>query len=118
MFRYFPESAMLSQGFLLAMNCDGEINEIDRTNKKISVSNGLPDISSWHREWNALGDLLLKQADDDLAKKRRVSAAHKIRRACVYFGLCERYIPHTDPRKADCYRKMQTSFRRYVELNR
>jgi dienelactone hydrolase len=117
MFRYFPDSTMLSQGFLLAMNCDGEINEIDRTNKKIEVTNGLPDIGSWHREWNALGDLLLKQVEDDLAKNRRVSAAHKIRRACVYFGLCERYIPHTDTRKADCYAKMHASFRRYVELN-
>lgn len=118
MFRYFPDSAMLSQGFQLALNCEGEINEFDRTARKIKVSNGLPDTGSWFTEWNALGDLLVGQAEDDLKKKRRISAAHKIRRACVYYGLCERYIPHTDERKAVCYRKMQTCFRRFVELNR
>ena len=118
MFRYFENSQMLSQGFLLAMNADGEINEIDRACRKVTITNGVPEIASWFNAWTELGDLLTRQADDDLRRNRRVSAAHKLRRASVYFGLCERYIPHTDARKAQCYARMQQAFRRYVELGR
>jgi dienelactone hydrolase len=118
MFRYFKDSQMLSQGVLLALNAEGEINEIDRTCRKVSVSNGLPEVTSWFRAWTELGDLLTRQAEDDIRAKRRVSAANKLRRASVYFGLCERYIPHTDPRKAQCYARMRAAFRQYVELNR
>lgn len=118
MFRYFESSQMLSQGFLLAMNADGEINEIDRTCRKVSVTNGIPEVTSWFNAWAELGDLLTRQAGDDLKRNRRVSAAHKLRRTSVYFGLCERYIPHTDPRKAQCYARMQFAFRQYIELLR
>jgi hypothetical protein len=100
MFRYFKDSQMLSQGVLLALNAEGEINEIERTLRKVSVESGIPEITSWFNAWTELGNLLLSQAADDLTSKRRISAAHKFRRASVYFGLCERYIPHTDPRKA------------------
>jgi len=118
MFRYFEGSAMLSQGFLLGMNADGEINEIDRTCRKVTVTNGIPEVTSWFNAWTELGDLLTRQADDDLKRNRRVSAAHKLRRTSVYFGLCERYIPHTDPRKVQCYARMQSAFRQYIELLR
>jgi dienelactone hydrolase len=118
MFRYFEGSRMLSQGVLLALNAEGEINEIDRTCRKVRVANGIPEVGSWHEAWTEIGELLIRQADADVNAKRRISAAHKLRRACVYFGLCERYIPHTDPRKAQCYARMQATFRRYIELGR
>src|SRR5258708_5471341 len=117
MFRYFKDSQMLSQGIMMALNAEGEINEIDRTCRKVSVSNGLPEITSWFNAWTELGELLVGQARADLEAKRRVSAAHKLRRASVYFGLCERYVPHTDPRKAQAYASMRSAFRRFVELN-
>jgi dienelactone hydrolase len=118
MFRYFENSQMLSQGILMALNSEGEINEIDRTCRKVKVVDGLPDVTSWFAAWMELGNLLLSQADDDVKRNRRVSAAHKLRRASVYFGLCERYIPHTDPRKAQSYASMRAAFRRFAELNR
>src|SRR4051812_9854278 len=96
MFRYFKDSQMLSQGIMMALNAEGEINEIDRTCRKVKVVNGLPDVASWFNAWMELGNLLLSQAADDVKRGRRVSAAHKFRRASVYFGLCERYVPHTD----------------------
>lgn len=117
MFRYFENSQMLSQGVLLALNSGGEINEIDRTCRKVAVTNGIADVGSWFEAWTGLGGLLNEQADADLKRGRRVSAAHKIRRASVYFGLAERYIPHTDRRKAACYDLMRKAFRRYVELS-
>ncbi len=118
MFTYLENSRMLSQGFLLAMNSDADINEVDRAYRNVKVVDGIPDVTSWHQSWTGLGELLIKQADEDLRAGHRVSAAHKLRRACVYFGLCERYIPHVDPRKAQTYASMQSCFRRYVELNR
>ena len=116
MFRYFENSQMLSQGFLLAMNADGEINEIDRTCRKGKLTNGVPEVASWFDAWTGLGDLLTRQAEDDIRRNRRISAAHKLRRASVYFGLCERYIPHTDPGKAQCYARMQAAFQKFIEL--
>jgi dienelactone hydrolase len=118
MFRYFRDSQMLSQGVLLALNAEGEINEIDRACRKVKVVNGVPEVTSWFNTWTELGNLLLSQAGDDVKRKRRISAAHKFRRASVYFGLCERYIPHTDPRKAQSYASMRAAFRRFVDLNR
>jgi pimeloyl-ACP methyl ester carboxylesterase len=117
MFRYFENSAMLSQGVLLALNAGGEINEIDRACRKVVTKDGLPDTSSWFHAWTELGDLLVSQAEADLAKRRKLSAAHKIRRACVYYGLCERYVPHTDERKTQTFAKMQACFRRYIDLS-
>jgi dienelactone hydrolase len=117
MFRYFENSPMLSQGVLLALNAGGEINEIDRACRQVETLDGLPDVTSWHRAWSGLADLLNSQADADIAKGHRLSAAHKVRRACVYYGLCERYIRHTDDRKAKTYASMQAAFRRYVELS-
>lgn len=118
MFRYFKESQMLSQGVLLALNAEGEINEIDRALRKVQVENGIPEVASWFNAWTELGSILLSQAEADRKRKRRVSAAHKFRRASVYFGLCERYIPHTDSRKAQSYAGMRQAFRSFVELNR
>ena len=117
MFRYFESSPMLSQGVLLALNAGGEINEVDRACRKVTTKDGMPDVSSWFSAWTELGDLLIEQADADLRKRRKLSAAHKIRRACVYYGLGERYIPHTDDRKARTYAKMRAAFRRYIELS-
>jgi hypothetical protein len=117
MFRYFENSAMLSQGVLLALNAGGEINEIDRACRKAATKDGLPDTSSWFHAWTELGDLLVNQTEADLAKRRKISAAHKIRRACVYYGLCERYVPHADERKAQTFARMQACFRRYIELS-
>ena len=117
MFRYFETSPMLSQGVLLALNAGGEINEIDRACRQVATKDGLPDVSSWFQVWSELGDLLVGQSEADATKRRHLSAAHKIRRACVYYGLCERYIPHTDARKALTFVKMQASFRRYIELS-
>jgi len=108
---------MLSQGVLLALNAGGEINEIDRACRQVATKDGLPDVSSWFQVWSELGDLLVGQSEADATKRRHLSAAHKIRRACVYYGLCERYIPHTDARKALTFVKMQASFRRYIELS-
>jgi len=117
MFRYFENSQMLSQGVLLALNSGGEINEIARACGEVSIANGIPEIGSWFDAWTRLAGVLVDQAEADLAKGREPSAAHKLRRACVYYGLCERYIPHTDPRKAQCYERMQRCFRRYIELS-
>jgi dienelactone hydrolase len=117
MFTYFPDSQMLSQGVLLAMNSDADINEVERALSKVTVKDGLPDVTTWYEAWTGLGELLVKQAEADIAKDRRISAANKVRRAAIYFGLCERYIPHTDERKAHCYARMQACFRSYIEWN-
>ena len=116
MFRYYSGSQMLSQGVLLALNSGGEINEVDQACRRVTVTDGLPDTTSWFNSWTGLGDMLIGQANDDIARNRRISASNKLRRACVYFGLCERYIPHTDERKAYCYARMQDCFRRFAEL--
>ena len=59
MFRYFEGSQMLSQGFLLAMNAGGEINEVDRACRKVVAKDGIPEVSSWFSAWTELGDLLV-----------------------------------------------------------
>jgi dienelactone hydrolase len=100
------------------MNSDADINEVDGAYRAVTVKDGVPDITSWYDAWSALAGLLTRQADEDLAGGHRVSAAHKLRRAAVYHGLCERYIPHTDSRKARAYANMQRCFRRTVDLNR
>src|SRR6516162_3618847 len=74
MFRYYKDSQMLSQGVLLALNAGGEINEIERALRKVTVENGIPEVSSWFDAWTELGNLLLGQAADDLKHRRRVSA--------------------------------------------
>jgi len=103
---------------LLALNADGEINEVDHACRRVTVQDGVPEVTSWFDSWTQLGELLVSQAGDGLQRRHWISAANKVRRAAVYFGLCERYIPHTDPRKAHCYARMQACFRQFVELNR
>ena len=65
MFRYFESSPMLSQGFLLAMNADGEINEVDRTCRKVTITNGIPEVTSWFNAWTELGDGMVVVVDGD-----------------------------------------------------
>lgn len=117
MYRYFPKSAMLSQGALLAMNAGADINELDRALKQVEVgADGAPDLGSWYDAFQGLVETLWQQAADDERRGHRLSASHKYRRAAVYAGLAERYVPHTDGRKARCYGQMQASFHKFIEL--
>ena len=117
MFRYFEDSPMLSQGVLLAFNSGGDVNEIDRACQAVVVHNGIPEVGSWFDAWTGLARLLIGQAEADEAKGGRISAAHKHRRAAVYYAMAERYIPHTDPRKAMAYDGVRSEFRKHVSLS-
>jgi len=116
MFRYFEGSAMLNQGVQLALNSGGEMNEIDRACKAAVVRNGVPEVGSWFDGWTGVAKVLEDQAAADEARAHAISAAHKYRRAAVYHALAERYIPHTDARKAQAYGGMQTAFAKYLDL--
>ena len=81
MFRYFPESPMLSQGVLMALNAGGEINEIDRACRAVELRDGVPLPGPWYDAWSGLGAVLMEQAAADEARGRLASAAPKYRRA-------------------------------------
>src|SRR5712692_2805665 len=115
-FSYYPDSPMLSQGVLTALNSGGELNEIDRACRAAVVTNGVPDVSSWFDAWTGVASVLGDQANADEARGYSVSAAHKWRRAAVYYAIAERYIPHTDSRKAQCYGRVQEAFWSFVRL--
>jgi dienelactone hydrolase len=116
MFKYFEDGMMLTQGFQLAMNCGADINEVDRACKASVVVDGVPEPGAWYDAWVGVGLVLEAQAAEDEKKGRKVSASNKYRRASVYHGIAERYIPHTDARKLDAYRKMLATFRKHAEL--
>jgi dienelactone hydrolase len=114
MFRYFKDSTMLSQGVLLAFNSGGDVNEIDRACRAVALREGVPDVTSWFDAWTGVASMLTQQAEADEAHHRAISAAHKYRRAAVYYAMAERYTPHTDSRKADAYAGMRRAFHRYA----
>jgi len=113
-FQYFPDEPMYSQGVLLAINTGGDINDIDRACRAFAQRGDTPAGVAWAEAWTAIAEALVDQANADEAAGRQLSAAHKHRRACIYYILAERYLDSSDHRKMTAYKAALREFGAYV----
>ncbi|MER7005414.1 alpha/beta fold hydrolase [Dactylosporangium sp. NPDC000555] len=113
-FQYFPDEPMYSQGVLLALNTGADVNEVDRACRSFAERGDTPAGVAWYESWSAVANLVAGQASVDERAGRLFTAAHKHRRACIYYILAERYLDATDERKQVAYRSVLDEFAAFV----
>ena len=56
------------------------------------------DVDSWANEFGALGDRLMREAEQSLRARDSVSAAEQLTRASTYYRIAPFFLPHGDER--------------------
>ena len=113
MFEYFPENYAWSLAVMMADSCGGAIGEIDEACRPLRPYAGQPGAASaqaWSESWLRIADRVRAQADADARLGRTFSAGRKHRRACTYYMMAERQMPHADPGRMSVYRRMLDQF--------
>lgn len=120
MYRYFPDNYVWSLSVSIAMNCGGQIGEIDQ------ICAPLRDLASdgddagtekFFESWCDFADGLVEYAEQDLAAGHPLSAGARYARASVYYLVAERMQSrHYAPRHV-AYRKSVETFALAVEHN-
>ena len=93
MFEYFPGNYVWNLFVNIAMSSGAQIGEVDQACRPaLEASKRGEDAgtSVFIESWVAVGDRLIRMAEEDLAKGRSLSAGEKYRRAAVYYATAER----------------------------
>jgi hypothetical protein len=117
MFHYFPDNMMWSQAVLIALNCGGDINEVDEACRKLVNCSMPPDNLAWYTAWKAIADKVRVQAETDERAGRRISASNKYHRACAYYIVAERFVDLSSSHKMEAYHELQSAFWKFIELS-
>ena len=113
MFQYFPGNYPWSAAFNLALMAGGTLGELDR--HLSGLRDQEPDAAAWGAAWEAMAVQQEELAERDIAAGRAMSAAARLRRACVYHQSGERQVPPGDEKLAS-YRRSLDAFGRAIEL--
>ncbi|WP_353509350.1 alpha/beta fold hydrolase [Intrasporangium sp.] len=121
MFRYFPANYVWSLSVNIAMNCGGQIGEVDRICAPlvdIAAEGDDAGTEKFFQSWCDFADGLVEYAEQDLAEGHPRSAAARFARASMYYLVAERMQSrHYAPREV-AYRKGMDTFRLAVEHGR
>ncbi|MFE7327354.1 alpha/beta hydrolase family protein [Streptomyces sp. NPDC057565] len=118
MFRYFPANYVWSLSVSIAMNCGGQIGEVDQICAPlVDAAKDGDDAGTekFFQSWCAFADGLVRSAEQDLAEGHPLSAGARYARASVYYLVAERMQSrHYAPREA-AYRKAVQTCRLAIE---
>jgi dienelactone hydrolase len=119
MFEYFQGNYTWNMAVNLALAMGGSIGDIDdvsRPLRAVAAKNDDHAARMLFSAWNGLGEKLVRLAESDLAKGRRLSAGEKFRRAAIYFIQAERMqSPDFEPRKT-AFASMLDAFGKFTEF--
>ncbi|MDP3895580.1 MAG: prolyl oligopeptidase family serine peptidase [Mesorhizobium sp.] len=119
MFAYFPGNYVWNLSVNIAMIMGAEIGEIDEMCRPLVdvASRGDDEGTRQFLEaWSGMAEKLARQAAEDEARGRRLSAGRKLRRAAIYYMIAERMQAHGAAGRLETYRKLLDSFSRSVAL--
>ena len=121
MFSYFPTNYVWNLSLNLALEMGAKIGEIEAICAplvEISKQGDDAGTTAFLNAFVAMGRKLEELAEEDLAAGHALSAGTKHGRASTYYLTCERMQPaSSEPRRA-IYAKVQSCFRRGLELTR
>lgn len=119
LFAYFPGNYVWNLSVNIAMIMGAEIGEIDEMCRPLVdvASHGDDDgTRQFLAAWSGMADKLARQAAEDEARGRKLSAGRKLRRAAIYYMIAERMQAHGAAGRLETYRKLLDSFARSVAL--
>lgn len=119
LFAYFPGNYVWNLSVNIAMIMGAEIGEIDEMCRPLVdvASRGDDEGTRQFLEaWSGMAEKLARQAAEDEARGRRLSAGRKLRRAAIYYMIAERMQAHGAAGRLETYRKLLDSFSRSVAL--
>src|SRR5450631_792776 len=119
MFRYFPTNYVWNLSVDLAIEMGARIGEIEAMCAPLLEASKQADAEgtrAFAQSWVAMGDKLCTLAAEDEQRGRLISAGEKLQRASMYYLTAERMQGHSSPGRADLYARLQTAFRRGIEL--
>lgn len=119
LFAYFPGNYVWNLSVNIAMIMGAEIGEIDEMCRPlVDVASRGDDEGTrqFLAAWSGMADKLARQAAEDEARGRRLSAGRKLRRAAIYYMIAERMQAHGAVERLTTYRKLLDSFARSVAL--
>ncbi|MGO4596341.1 alpha/beta hydrolase family protein [Terrabacter sp. 2RAF25] len=121
MFRYFPTNYVWSLSVSIAMNCGGQIGEIEQICaplRDLADEGDDAGTEKFFESWCDFADGLVAQAEQDLADGHPLSAGARYARASVYYLVAERMQSrHYAPRQ-EAYRKSVETFALAIQHNR
>ena len=118
MFEYFPTNYVWNLSLNIALSSGAQIGEIDQACRPALEAAKQGDDTGVRVLTDGLvklGDRVVRMAEADLAKGRRLSAGAKFRRASVYYSTAERLYAPLDPDRKSLYLKMLETFMKFVE---
>ncbi len=119
MYRYFPTNYVGSLSVSIAMNCGGQIGEIDQICAPLLASAENGDdagTEKFFQSWCDFADGLVGYVQADLADGHPLSAAARYSRASVYYMVAERMQSRDYAPRQQAYRKSVETFALAVEL--
>ncbi|MBI0395421.1 alpha/beta hydrolase family protein [Acinetobacter bereziniae] len=112
MFVYFPKNYVWSMSTVIAATHGGSIGEIDEFCRPLlEKSSNDADVGTvdFLHAWVNGANKLVRMAEQDLEKKREISAAEKYQRAGLYYLIAERMQEQGSPARLETYE-------RYLEI--
>lgn len=119
LYEYFPNYIWnLSVAIAVASGAElGEIVDMCEPIKRAADEGADAGTPQFMKEWAKKADTLSELANEDLSLGRKLSAAEKLRRACLYYTTAERMQGAGQPGKAETFAKAQAAFKQYVEYS-
>lgn len=119
MFMYFPTNYVWSLSVVATLNNGGYIDEVDRACRPVLLASQNGDdagTEELYASWAAVADRLIRKAEDDEARGRRIGAGETYYRASLYTSQAERLqSPRWEGRNA-AYQKSIDLLLKHVEL--
>jgi len=117
---YFPTNYVWSLSVVATLNNGGYIDEVDRACRPVLTASANGDdagTEELYASWAAVADRLIRKAQDDESRGRRIGAGETFYRASLYTSQAERLqSPKWDGRNA-AYQKSIDLLLKHVELS-
>lgn len=121
MFSYFSNNYVWNLSVNIAIGMGAQMGEIDQMCRPLLEAAQQGDdrgTDAFRHAWEAMADKLIRQADEDKARGRQLSAATKLRRASMYLLVAERMLGQGAPTRDVLYRRMLDVFAEAMRLGR
>lgn len=119
MFMYFPTNYVWSLSVVATVNNGGYIDEIDRACKPVIVAAQNGDdagTEELYASWAAVADRLIRKAEDDEARGRRIGASDTYYRASLYTSQAERLQSPSWAGRNAAYQKSIDLLLKHIDL--
>ncbi len=120
MFRYFPTNYVWSLSASIAMNCGGQIGEVDQISAPLADLAKDGDDAGTEKffwSWVDFADTLVARAGQAVEDGHPLSAGPLFHRACVYYFVAERMQARDFGPRKDAYRKSVAAMQAAIEYN-